>query len=200
MPRGAVRGDIRRQHFCPMCHVPRYFYVDQEKRCVECGRQFVFSAREQKHWYEELRFHFDSIAIRCLGCRRRQRTRTALHAAVARAKSLAGARPGDASHALAVAEALVRLNEHTGEGNLREAIAAARAVARIASRTGSRAGPALFWEGKAQALLGRHDRARPLLEAALAGLPANRVGASFRAEARWYLENHPLVDTTVGPG
>jgi hypothetical protein len=101
-----------------------------------------------------------------------------------------------------VAEALVRLNEHTGEGDLREAIAAARAAARI----GTRPGVALFWEGKAQALLGRPDRARPLLEAALSGLPANRVGASFRAEARWYLDEKPasrqgtLVDTGGGPG
>ena len=192
MPRGAVRGDVRRQHFCPMCHVPRYFYVDQDKRCVECSRQFVFSARGQKHWYEELRFHFDSVAIRCLDCRRRQRTRTALHP-VARAKSRAGEGPADASHALAVAEAIVRLNEHTGEGDLREAIAAARHAARIASRIGSLPGAARFWEGKAQALLGRHDRARPLLEAALAGLPANRAGVSIRGEARWDVESHPVA-------
>jgi len=190
MPRGAVRGDVRRQHFCPMCHVPRYFYVDQERRCVECGCAFVFSAREQKYWYEELRFHFDSVAVRCPECRRKQRTGKALHAAVARAKSRSEEGPGDPSHALAVAEAIVRLNEHTGKGDLSEAIAAARSAARIVSRDGGPQGAALFWEGKAQALLGRHDRARPLLESAVAALPANKQGAPYRAEAVWYLKNH----------
>src|SRR5262245_59246467 len=65
LPRGAVRGDVHRQHFCPMCHVPRFFYVDDARTCVQCGAEFVFSGEEQKFWYETLKFHFDSVAIRC---------------------------------------------------------------------------------------------------------------------------------------
>jgi tetratricopeptide (TPR) repeat protein len=190
MPPGAVRGDVSRQHFCPMCHVPRYFYVDQERRCVECHREFVFSAREQKHWSEELHFHFDSVAIRCLECRRRQRTQKALLAAVARAKARLAESPLDADRALAVAEALVRLKEHTGEGDLAEAIACARkAGRRSAAAAKGMQGRALFWEGKAQALRGRLDRALPLFQGALAALPASKQGASLRAEAVWYLES-----------
>jgi hypothetical protein len=78
MPKGAVRGDVTRQHFCPMCHVPRYFYVDMERTCVQCGGKFVFSGGEQKFWYETLQFHFDSVATRCPECRRKRRSDKAM--------------------------------------------------------------------------------------------------------------------------
>ncbi|MBK8597364.1 MAG: zinc-ribbon domain-containing protein [Holophagales bacterium] len=68
LPSGAVRGDPRRQLFC--CDVPRYFYVDLDRTCRDCGAPFVFSAREQKHWYETLGFRLDASAVRCLPCRR----------------------------------------------------------------------------------------------------------------------------------
>ncbi|HEV8580923.1 MAG TPA: zinc-ribbon domain containing protein [Thermoanaerobaculia bacterium] len=187
LPAGAVRGDVRRQHFCPMCHVPRYFYIDQEKVCVECHRPFVFSAKEQKYWYEDLQFHFDSVAIRCQECRRKQRTGRALNAGVARAKSRLAENPEDGGRALAVAEALVRLREHTGHGDLSEAIALARGVARSSATPANLRGEAMFWEGKAQTLLSRQDRAIPLFQSALEVLPFSKRGASLRAEADWYL-------------
>ncbi|HEV2845685.1 MAG TPA: zinc-ribbon domain-containing protein [Thermoanaerobaculia bacterium] len=198
IPQGAVRGDVAKQHFCPICHVPRYFYVDQERPCVECGRDFVFSAREQKYWYEDLRFHFDSVAIRCPECRRKQRTRKTLNAAVARAKSRLAAEPADPERALAVAEALVRLNEHTGEGDLKEALALARKAGRSASKGRSLQAEAHFWEGKAQVLLGRHDRATPLFQAALEALPTNKRRASLRAEAGWYLSTASREESEPG--
>ena len=34
LPRGAVRGDPRKQNLCFACHVPRYFYVDEERTCI----------------------------------------------------------------------------------------------------------------------------------------------------------------------
>lgn len=154
---------------------------------MECRRAFVFSAREQKYWYEELQFHFDSVAIRCQECRRKQRTKRTLHTAVARAKARLAESPADASRALAVAEALVRLMEYTGQGDLTEAIALARRAGRSASPAAGLKGKALFWEGKAQALRGRHDKAASLLSGALEELPANKQGADLRAEADWYL-------------
>jgi hypothetical protein len=195
MPEGAVRGDLDKQHFCPMCHFPRYFYVDQERSCVECGRDFVFSASEQKFWYEDLKFHFDSVAIRCQECRRKQRTKKTLNTAVARAKSRLAESPLDAIRALAVAEALVRLMEHTGEGDLNEAIALARKARRSGDKIEGLEGKALFWEGKAQALLERHDRAEPLFRAALETLPGSKGGASLRAEAEWYLNQTLIHDS-----
>ena len=187
MPAGAVRGNVPKQHFCPMCHVPRYFYVDQRRRCVECGREFVFSAKEQKYWYEELQFHFDSVPIRCPECRKKQRSRSALSAALSQAKSAFKEAPADPERALAVAEALVRLNERTGEGDLKEAVALARKAGRSAEKEIGLRAQALFWEAKAQALLGRWDRAAPLFQEALEAIPTNKQGSSLRAEANWYL-------------
>ncbi len=199
MPEGAVRGDPNQQHFCPMCNVPRYFFVDQERRCVECGHEFVFSASEQKFWYEDLKFHFDSVAIRCQDCRRKQRSKKNLHAAVARAKSKLAESPLDPVRALAVAEALVRLREHTGEGDLEEAIGLSRKAKQGGATITGLEGKALFWEGKAQALLERHDRAEPLLRAALETLPGSKEGASLRSEAEWYLNQTLIHDSGENP-
>ncbi len=74
LPKNAVAGNIREQMFCHMCHTPKYFYVDIERECVQCNQLFVFSAKEQKYWYETLKFNFHSSAIRCVSCRRKQRS------------------------------------------------------------------------------------------------------------------------------
>src|SRR4051812_47991270 len=34
LPPGAVRGDVAKQVFCSACHVPKYFYVDEESQCL----------------------------------------------------------------------------------------------------------------------------------------------------------------------
>ena len=34
LPDGAVRGDIRKQLYCPLCHVPYYYYVDEEQEAT----------------------------------------------------------------------------------------------------------------------------------------------------------------------
>jgi hypothetical protein len=189
MPKGAVRGDVHNQHFCRMCHVPRYFFVDQDRTCVQCHRDFVFSGREQKYWYEELKFHFDSVAIRCAECRRKQRKAVALAADLGRARARLAEDPRDPVRALAVAEALVRQSELTGKGDLDEALAVARQAARSRAVVAGVRAEAQFWEGKAQALRGRHDRATPLFESAREALPTHKRGASLRAEADWHLKS-----------
>lgn len=73
-PIDAVRGDVKRQSFCPLCHTPRYYYVDEERVCIQCSKEFTFSGKEQKYWYEALQLHFNSAAIRCPPCRRRRRS------------------------------------------------------------------------------------------------------------------------------
>jgi hypothetical protein len=52
LPRGAVAGDVMKQVLCASCHVPKYFYVDETRRCAQCGERFTFSGKEQKYWYE----------------------------------------------------------------------------------------------------------------------------------------------------
>ena len=178
MPEGAVRGEPHRQEFCPACHVPKYFYVDLERHCLQCGEHFVFSAREQKFWYEGLKFHFDATAVRCRTCRRRRRDARMLRAQVQAAREGVSRAPDDPARQLALAEALVRLYEQTGAGRLSDAISAARRARRgsqgdrsSAPRWQQGASEASFWEGLAQVLAGRPGLGEPLLAAFVASGP-----------------------------
>jgi hypothetical protein len=65
----AVEADLERQAFSP---VPVLYYFDLERKCVDCGRAFIFFAEEQQHWYETLGFDLSANCIRCTDCRNRQ--------------------------------------------------------------------------------------------------------------------------------
>jgi hypothetical protein len=51
---------------------PRY-YVDRPFRCCDCGAQEVWTAKQQKWWYEKMGGNLNSTAVRCLSCRRAHR-------------------------------------------------------------------------------------------------------------------------------
>lgn len=53
------------------------FYVDTIFTCRDCGQEQVWTARQQKWWYEERLGPIDSTAVRCLPCRRARRTQRA---------------------------------------------------------------------------------------------------------------------------
>jgi Probable zinc-ribbon domain len=131
LPRDAVEGDVSRQDFCTACHTPKYFYVDERHRCIQCGDDFMFTGREQKYWYETRRFNFCSVPIRCPRCRRRRRTEHALREQVAVARHAVESDAGDPAAHLALARAIVELQERTGTGRLEVAIAAARKAAKL---------------------------------------------------------------------
>jgi hypothetical protein len=71
----AERADVSKQHYT-MC--PRHWYVDATFICGDCDREFVFTAKEQRFWYEERGFFVDSLPKRCARCRKAQRTRVEL--------------------------------------------------------------------------------------------------------------------------
>lgn len=48
-------------------------YLDREFRCRDCDEQHVWTAKQQKWWYEVAHGHIDSVAVRCLSCRRKRR-------------------------------------------------------------------------------------------------------------------------------
>ncbi|MCC6644425.1 MAG: zinc-ribbon domain-containing protein [Polyangiaceae bacterium] len=191
-PAGAVLGDIRAQSFCPVHHVPRYYYVDQQRACVQCGLAFTFRAAEQKFWYETLKFHFDSVPIRCPTCRRSRRSDVACRVEVQEAKAAVARAPRDPALQLSLARALVRHRQRLGSGDLDEAIHAARAVRRLSEPApwpGSV--EADYWEGAAHAAAGRSARARTLFTAFLAHRPPGRHLASLGAEAASWLQTNP---------
>ena len=49
--------------------VPPDFYYDIKYDCCDCGKTQVWTALEQKRWYEELGKTINSHAIRCQVCR-----------------------------------------------------------------------------------------------------------------------------------
>lgn len=49
------------------------FYRDVAFACIDCGRQQVWRASQQKWWYEVAKGHVESRAIRCRPCRARER-------------------------------------------------------------------------------------------------------------------------------
>lgn len=51
---------------------PYFAYVDRQYVCAECKRSFTFSAKEQRHWYEELKFYHNAYPQECVDCRRKQ--------------------------------------------------------------------------------------------------------------------------------
>ena len=190
LPKGAVRGDVRRQVFCRIHDVPRYFYVDQDRRCVQCDRAFVFRAREQKHWYETLGFNFASVAIRCPACRRQRRSDRALHHAVEAAKRQLADSPDDPATLMALAQAIVSLHERLGRGNLDQAIAAAR-KARTKTAPARWIAETLYLEATAQALVGREAKARALYESFLEVAQGSAQRQLVARATRW-LDDHGL--------
>jgi hypothetical protein len=179
LPRGAVRGDVRKQQYCTAHDVPKYFYVDEERRCVQCGADFVFEAAEQKYWYETLAFNFGSIPIRCAPCRRRRRTEHALREQIGAARAAVRADGKDPGARLSLARALVEYHERTGQGDLDEAVAEARKA------TGGLpdSSEPVFWEGVAQIRAGRAARGRALLRSFLERKDPSRGRLAARAEA-----------------
>lgn len=63
-----------RQNYSQM---PRPDYFDVLRKCRNCSRWFVFFAKEQQHWFEELQFFVDSACLQCAECRRHERHRKA---------------------------------------------------------------------------------------------------------------------------
>lgn len=52
---------------------PPLYYEDREFTCVDCGREEVWTAGQQKWWYEVAKGPIFSTAIRCRACRQRLR-------------------------------------------------------------------------------------------------------------------------------
>jgi hypothetical protein len=160
LPPGAIRGDPSRQVYCSAFHTPKYFYLDEERECVDCDVGFLFEAKEQRFWYEQLQFNPNSVAIRCRACRAKRRTAAEYARQIGRSRVAVEENPEDPTPYLELAQGLVRQHQITGEGKLEEAVWAAR-QARKLWPGGAEAD---FWEGLGQWLSDRKEEATPLLK------------------------------------
>jgi hypothetical protein len=95
MEREAARGaPVNREALTPHNSydepefVKRGFYSDQPFDCKGCGKSEIWTAAQQKWWYEVAKGEVFTIANRCRTCRRRERERRA-----ARQVHAVGARP-----------------------------------------------------------------------------------------------------------
>jgi hypothetical protein len=66
----AVRATVAAQDYS-VC--PRNWYIDARFRCNACDTEFVWSADEQRVWFEVYRFYVDSRPTLCRDCRAKRR-------------------------------------------------------------------------------------------------------------------------------
>lgn len=134
----AIPADLARQNFSTMA---RLYYVDLLRRCRDCGRPFIFFAREQQHWYETLGFYVDADCVRCPACRRVEHERSARDRRFAKALTRAELTDGELATLADDARALWEQGVLRNEERLRRALnrarrripdhAATRALARL---------------------------------------------------------------------
>ncbi len=77
LPVGVIAADhLQLQH--ANCYAPLPdFYLDLPFTCRDCGSDEVWTARQQKWWYEVMKGRLDSTAVRCRACRKAERERRA---------------------------------------------------------------------------------------------------------------------------
>lgn len=68
-PMGAVEADHSELLHNNTYGLLPYFYVDIVYVCQDCGSKELWTAKQQKWWYEIAKGHIDSAAIRCRRCR-----------------------------------------------------------------------------------------------------------------------------------
>ena len=68
-PSDAVAADLTQQVPNNSYSGPRLFYRDMEFDCADCGRHEVWTATQQKWWYEVAKGSLYTTAKRCRACR-----------------------------------------------------------------------------------------------------------------------------------
>ena len=66
----AVRAETGKQNYS-IC--PREWYIDAQFVCQGCNTTFIWSASEQRAWFEDYKFWVDSSPTLCKKCRREKR-------------------------------------------------------------------------------------------------------------------------------
>lgn len=72
LPHGAVAADTSQQVPINSYGSPKKFYVDIPFKCKDCGREEVWTAEQQKWFYEVAKGSLHATAVRCRECRTRR--------------------------------------------------------------------------------------------------------------------------------
>lgn len=67
MPPGAIKADLSK-HAPHNSYGPPMWYVDQKRKCRDCGKEFRWTARQQQHWFEVRKMPIYAQAVRCAAC------------------------------------------------------------------------------------------------------------------------------------
>lgn len=156
IPVGAVLGNPNRQVLYSA--FPKYYYEDIEKTCIQCGEDFIFSAKEQKHWYEDLQFIIYAECLRCISCRRAKRNKTTLNNQLDAAQQYYNQHPEEPYAMLGLAEAICAYYKAHQSGRINLAIS----LARKSRKKNPRLVESIYWEALALELSGNHEKAVPL--------------------------------------
>jgi hypothetical protein len=74
LPDGRIAADPTQQILNNSYGPPLLYYEDQEFQCRDCGKAQVWTAEQQKWWYEVAKGSILSQAVRCRDCRVALRT------------------------------------------------------------------------------------------------------------------------------
>lgn len=77
LPIGAVLADQTMLPYTGSYSPMPLYYVDKPFVCKDCGVEQVWTAEQQKWWYEVARGNINSTAIRCRDCRHKEQQRKA---------------------------------------------------------------------------------------------------------------------------
>jgi len=75
VPAGAIPADQAKLLHDNTYGLRPRFYADQSFTCIQCGAEEMWTAADQKWWYEEAKGKIASRANRCRACRRKHRLR-----------------------------------------------------------------------------------------------------------------------------
>lgn len=70
VPEGAVMADTSKQVANNSDSAPVLYYVDKPFKCIDCDKEQVWTASQQKWYYEVAKGSLYATAIRCRACRR----------------------------------------------------------------------------------------------------------------------------------
>ncbi|MFN3192838.1 MAG: zinc-ribbon domain-containing protein [Aureliella sp.] len=73
MPTGAIPADLSQQVSINSYDPPPNWYVDKPFVCVDCGSEEIWTAQQQKWYYETAKGSLYATATRCRQCRSHQR-------------------------------------------------------------------------------------------------------------------------------